>query len=307
MTSSSPGARCAPRSTRSSSTAGRRASSSRCSSTAATASCRSAPTTSARTCRRRSPSASTCACAELDGTDEVTIGAGGRGGAGVRHLLSIEDLDRDAIERILALAANFARGRRPPDQEGALAARPPRDQPLLRGLDAHAQLVRARRQAALRRRAQPRLQRLERREGRVAARHRRDAVRLRPGRDRDPLAARRRAARWSRAGRTPRSSTPATASTSTRRRRCSTATRCAAARLARRARRSGSSATSLHSRVARSCIQAFTHARGAGHGRRARRRSSPTSSPRSARASATRSTSCARPTSSTRCGCSSSG
>ena len=41
------------------------------------------------------------------------------------------------------------------------------------------------------------------------------------------------------------------------------------ARLARRRAASGSSATSLHSRVARSCIQAFTQARRARHGRRA--------------------------------------
>ena len=74
------------------------------------------------------------------------------------------------------------------DQEAAVAARAARDQPLLRGLDAHAQLVRAGRQAPVRRRAEPRLQRLERREGRVAARHGRDALGLRAGRDRDPLA-----------------------------------------------------------------------------------------------------------------------
>ena len=57
---------------------------------------------------------------------------------------------------------------------------------------------------------------------------------------------------------TPTSSTPATASTSTRRRACSTSTRCAARWAASRACTSPSSATSLHSRVARSNIQALT-------------------------------------------------
>ena len=48
-----------------------RGSSSRCSPTAATASCRSGPTTSARTCRPRAPSASTSASRSIDGVDEV--------------------------------------------------------------------------------------------------------------------------------------------------------------------------------------------------------------------------------------------
>ena len=46
-----------------------------------------------------------------------------RGGAGMRHLLSIEDLDRAAIERILALASNFAQ----------VADRPIKKVPSLRG------------------------------------------------------------------------------------------------------------------------------------------------------------------------------
>ena len=54
-------------------------------------------------------------------------------------------------------------------------------------------------------------------------------VGLRPGRDRDPPPAGRRARAWSPATPTPTSSTPATASTSTRRRACSTSTRCASA------------------------------------------------------------------------------
>ena len=52
------------------------------------------------------------------------------------------------------------------------------------------------------------------------------------------------AAGLSRAGPTPRSSTPATASTSTRPRRCSTSTRCASGSARSTASRSGSSATS---------------------------------------------------------------
>ena len=62
--------------------------------------------------------------AEIDGVDQVTIGvAPGAGVRGMRHLLSIEDLDRAAIDRILALALELRAGRRPPDQEGAVAAR----------------------------------------------------------------------------------------------------------------------------------------------------------------------------------------
>ena len=41
----------------------------------------------------------------------------------MKHLLSIEDLDRAAIERILDRAARFAEVVRPRDQEGPRAAR----------------------------------------------------------------------------------------------------------------------------------------------------------------------------------------
>ena len=62
-------------------------------------------------------------------------------------------------------------------------------------------------------------------QGRVAEGHGADARRLRPGRDRHPPPADRRAAARRARTRTRTSSTPATASTSTRRRRCSTSTR----------------------------------------------------------------------------------
>ena len=72
-TCSTPGARCARRSTRSSTSAGRRRFSSSCSSTAATASCRSRPTTSARTCRPRARESVQVRLEEIDGDDEVVI------------------------------------------------------------------------------------------------------------------------------------------------------------------------------------------------------------------------------------------
>ena len=94
----------------------------------------------------------------------------------MRHLLSIEDLDRADIERILDRAdvvrrgLRAARSRRSRRCAGARVA-----EPLLRGLDAHALVLRARGQAPQRRRRQLRRQRLERREGRVAQGHRPDA------------------------------------------------------------------------------------------------------------------------------------
>ena len=94
------------RSRRCSTTGAPRACSSPCWPTAATASCRSAPTTSARTCRPPAPSASTSASRELDGVDEVTITELEEAFA-MRHLLSIEDLDRAGIERILDRAKSF--------------------------------------------------------------------------------------------------------------------------------------------------------------------------------------------------------
>ena len=117
-TSSSPAAPCARRSTRSSTTAAPTASSSRCSPTAATASCRSAPTTWARTCRPRATSASSSASRRPTASTRWRSSRSRPATASVgedamRHLLSIEDLDRADIERIMDRAASFAEvGRR---------------------------------------------------------------------------------------------------------------------------------------------------------------------------------------------------
>ena len=224
----------------------------------------------------------------------------------MNHLLSIEDLDRAAIERIVEQADALRRGLRPRDQEGPGAARADGAEPLLRGLDAHAQLLRAGRQAAVRRRRELRRQRLERREGRVAEGHRADAQRAQARRDRDAHARGPAPPSWSRAGAARRSSTPATASTSTRRRRCSTSTRCSAASatldgavdLDRRRRRPLARRALEHPRLPADGRE--------GHGRRpadadpARHRGARLRGALHARRAAE------RPTSSTRCGCSTS-
>ena len=145
----------------------------------------------------------------------------------MRHLLSIEDLDRDGIERICDRAARFAE----------VADREIKKVPALRGRTVlnlfYEASTRTRSSFEL---AAKRLSAdvvnfaasgLERREGRVAEGHRPDAQRPQARRDRHPHARGRAPPRSSRAGRRRRSSTPATASTSTRRRRCSTSTRCA--------------------------------------------------------------------------------
>jgi orotate phosphoribosyltransferase len=64
------------------------------------------PTTSARTCRRRSRARQRERSRSSTASDQVTIGAAPKqeAVARMRHLLSIEDLDREAIERIVALA-----------------------------------------------------------------------------------------------------------------------------------------------------------------------------------------------------------
>ena len=202
-TCSTPAGRSARGSTRCSTTAAPRASSSPCWPTAGTASSPSGPTTSARTCRRTASERVNVRVAELDGIDEVTItsrvehgrgprphGVGGGGGM-MRHLLSIEDLDRARHRAHPGPREVVHRGQRARGQEGARAARPARAEPLLRGLHAHALVLRARRQDAQRRGHQLRLQRLERREGRVAQGHGADAQRLRPGPHRRPHAVRR--------------------------------------------------------------------------------------------------------------------
>ena len=175
----------------------------------------------------------------------------------MRHLLSIEDLDRAAIERICDRAASFAE----------VADREIKKVPALRGRTVlnlfYEASTRTRSSFEL---AAKRLsadvvnfvgQRVERREGRVAEGHRPDAQRPQARRDRHPRAVggRRRARRA--AGRRRRSSTPATASTSTPRRRCSTSTRCASAWAALDGLSIWIVGDVLHSRVARSNILAF--------------------------------------------------
>ena len=130
---------------------------------------------------------------EIDGVDEVAIGRRPREvGRMRRHLLSIDDLSRERHRAHPRPRRELRRGLRARDQEGADAARPHRHQPLLRGVDPHELVVRAGGQAALGRPREHQVERARRREGRVAQGHRPDALGLRPGRDRDPLAARRR-------------------------------------------------------------------------------------------------------------------
>ena len=67
----------------------------------------------------------------------------------VRHLLSIEDLDRRRHRAHPRPRQVLHRGLRARDQEGARPARPPRAEPLLRGLHAHALELRAGGQVAV--------------------------------------------------------------------------------------------------------------------------------------------------------------
>ena len=147
----------------------------------------------------------------------------------MRHLLSIEDLDRAAIERICDRAAAFAE----------VADREIKKVPALRGrtvlnlfyeaVDAHAlgfELAAKRLSADVVNFAASgsSVEKGESLKDTVLtlSAHKPDAIVIRT-----PWAGRRRAGQP--AGPRPRSSTPATASTSTRPRRCSTSTRCAAA------------------------------------------------------------------------------
>ena len=110
----------------------------------------------------------------------------------MRHLLSIDDLDRSQIEQILDRAASFAEVSGREVKKVPALRGPARAQPLLRGLDAHALVLRAGRQDAVGRGHQLRLVRLLGREGRVAQGHGPDALGLPPLDHRRPLAARRR-------------------------------------------------------------------------------------------------------------------
>ena len=111
--------------------------------------------------------------AEIDGTDEVLRH---RGGEQVkRHLLEAADLDRADATLVLDTAAQIDAGAgRPRGQEAAHPARPHGGQPLLRGLHPHPHLLRAGRQAALRRRHQLLGQGQQRLQGREPQGHRAD-------------------------------------------------------------------------------------------------------------------------------------
>ena len=115
-----------------------------------------------------------------------------RGGERMKHLLAIEQSQPRGDRGDPRPRRELRRGRPPRHQEGADPARAHRRHPLLRVEHPHLQLLRARRQAPL---GRPRLGqggRLLGRQGRVAEGHGGDALRLRPGRDRDPPPLRRR-------------------------------------------------------------------------------------------------------------------
>ena len=226
----------------------------------------------------------------------------------MKHLLSIEELDRGDIERILRPRRVVRRGRR-----AARSRRSPRcagARSLNLFYEASTRTsssLRARRQAPV----APtwsnfRSARLLGRQGRVAEGHRPDAVAPtipRRSSSARPCAG---AAQLVRAGRRPRSSTPATASTSTRRRRCSTSTRCAAGSATLDGARIWIVGDVLHSRVARS-----QHHRLRTHGREGDGRGPADAHPARHRGAGLRGAlharrPAARPTSSTRCACSTS-
>ena len=96
----------------------RPACSSRCSSTAATGSFRSGPTTSGKNLPTSRSERVNVRLEEHDGVDEVEI-AEAQEVTGLKHLLSIADLERADIERILDDRRELRRGRRSRHQEGA--------------------------------------------------------------------------------------------------------------------------------------------------------------------------------------------
>ena len=177
----------------------------------------------------------------------------------MRHLLSIDDLDRDDIERILDRAAASPRSPSARSRRSRRCAAARVLNLFYEASHAHPLVFELAAKRLSRRRRQLRVARLGGREGRVAQGHRPDALGLRARRDRRPHAARRRR----RAGRQLDD-----AARRQRRRRQARAPDPGAARplhAARRAlgpldgaERSGSSATSCTRRVARSNILAFT-------------------------------------------------
>ena len=177
-----------------------------------------------------------------------------------RHLLGIEPLEPSDIQAILDTADGLKEILRPADQEGAGAARQDRHQPVLRGLDPHALLVRDRRArlsadslsiAAATSSVTKGETLLDTAKNLEAMNP--DMVIMRHASSGAPhfLAARTAASR---------SSTPATARTSTRRRRCSTRSRSASARAGSKGLRVAIVGDILHSRVARSNVWLLTTA-----------------------------------------------
>ena len=176
----------------------------------------------------------------------------------MRNLLSIDDLDRDDVERICDRARSFAE----------VGRREIKKVPTLRGrtivslfyesstrTSSSFELAAKRLSADV---VSVKSVGILGGQGRVAARHGRHALGLRAGGDRDPLARGRRRRSSSPAGPTRRSSTPATASTSTRARRCSTSTRCSSGVDSLDGKsRSGSSATSPTAASPAPAIRAF--------------------------------------------------
>ena len=233
----------------------------------------------------------------------AATGGGGRHEAPARRS---SELSREEIERDPRPRRELRRGRPPRHQEGADPARPHHRQPLLRVEHPHQLLLRARRQAALRRRRLGQGGRLLGRQGRVAEGHGRDALRLRPGGDRDPLPARRRRRARRRLDRGLGRSTPATASTSTRPRRCSTSSRCAAASARSRASDLDRRRRPAQPRRPLEPARLPDDGRG-GHGLRPADPDPARDRGARLRGLLRRSTGSRRPTSSTRCGCSTSG
>ena len=256
--------------------------------------------------RPPAPSASTSASREIDGADEVTITSSQE--ALAHEAPAVHRGPRPRRHRAHPRPREVVhRGLRARDQEGPRAARPARAEPLLRGLHAHALAPSSwppSRSAPTSSTSSSSGSSVEKGESL------KDTVQTlsayRPGPDRHPHAARRRR----RAGRglddRRASSTPATASTSTRRRRCSTSTRCASGSARSTAANIWIVGDVLHSRVARSNILAFTEDGREGHGLRpadadpARDRGARLRGRLHARPASP------RPTSSTRCGCSTS-
>ena len=156
-TCSSPAAPSAPRSTRSPSSAAPGRSSSRCWSTAATGSCRSAPTSSGKNLPTGAREDVRVRLAEVDGGDDgIELWDARDEGAGVdrmKHLLSIDDLDRDEPRRSCSTSpSTFVDGQPARHPEGARAAGQGRGVALLRGLHPHPPLLRDRGQAPVVRR-----------------------------------------------------------------------------------------------------------------------------------------------------------